>query len=201
VRIALQFMPDVTLIGECDERGSIKAVEGQHPEIAVTESRGDAGSTLALVRGIHDVCPDCRLILLAESFERHDVRLLAHAGVVAFLLWKDVRYATIRQAVSAAIQDDLLTFSRPAAAALLGLAPADGRATWPAVAARLTTREQIVLEAFAQGLTQHQIAVRIGQSPRTVKRIVAGLVTKFDAPSPFLLGMRAREAGLPVPPT
>jgi len=63
----------------------------------------------------------------------------------------------------------------------------------------ITERERGVLQQLAEGLTQEQIANRGGMSVRTVKRIVAALHEKLNAPSPVALGAQAVRLGL-MPP-
>ena len=66
----------------------------------------------------------------------------------------------------------------------------------PRAGIALSDREQAVLNALAEGMTQKEIAASTHLSVRTVKRIVAQLEEKLDAPSPFVLGARARALGL-----
>ena len=76
----------------------------------------------------------------------------------------------------------------------MALRQAESDGAPPSVA--LSDRELMVLRGLAMGMTQAQIADSARLSIRTVKRVLAGLADKLDAPSPFGLGARARTLGL-----
>jgi DNA-binding NarL/FixJ family response regulator len=59
----------------------------------------------------------------------------------------------------------------------------------------LTCKERTVLLGLAKGLTQQQIAEDYGVSLRTVEDRIAVLKDKFDAPTIFMLGVKAERAG------
>ncbi|MFJ3310454.1 LuxR C-terminal-related transcriptional regulator [Streptomyces sp. NPDC086549] len=59
----------------------------------------------------------------------------------------------------------------------------------------LTAQEAETLRLLSQGLTDEAIAHRLGVSPRTARRIVAGLMTQLNARSRFEAGSRAVQDG------
>ena len=100
--------------------------------------------------------------LLADAEERGRDRLGARRAVAALAAGAAL---TAEQAFEYAVSD-----SWPGT-------PGDGAG--PA----LTPREQQVAELVAQGLTDRQIAVRLGLSPRTVTSHLAHIRTKLDLPN------------------
>lgn len=77
-------------------------------------------------------------------------------------------------------------WERPDAARLAALAPID----------RLTPRELQVLRLLATGLTNDQIASRLGSKPATVKKQLLTVFMKLDATSRTHAVVRGRELGL-----
>jgi DNA-binding CsgD family transcriptional regulator len=61
-------------------------------------------------------------------------------------------------------------------------APATSGASGPGLH-RLTARERDVLKLVSEGLSNHQIAKRLGRSEHTVHRHVSNILTKLDLPS------------------
>lgn len=61
---------------------------------------------------------------------------------------------------------------------------------------RLTGRELITLQQLAQGKTQKEIAETTRCSLRTVERTISLVEAKLDAPSQFVLGVRAAQLNL-----
>jgi len=57
--------------------------------------------------------------------------------------------------------------------------------------AGLSARERELLGLLAKGLTDEAVSKRLGISLRSVRRVVQGLMERFDARSRFELGMRA----------
>ncbi|MEY9872374.1 DNA-binding CsgD family transcriptional regulator [Streptacidiphilus sp. MAP12-33] len=66
----------------------------------------------------------------------------------------------------------------------------------PASEEELGRQEREVLRLLAQGLTDEAVAVRLGVSLRTTRRITAKLMEHLNAKSRFQAGMRASELGL-----
>lgn len=60
----------------------------------------------------------------------------------------------------------------------------------------LTVRERAILQGLAAGLTQRELARRLGVSERTVRSVIAELQEKLDATTPFTLGLNAARRGL-----
>jgi DNA-binding CsgD family transcriptional regulator/sugar-specific transcriptional regulator TrmB len=66
---------------------------------------------------------------------------------------------------------------------------------------RFSPQQMVALRPLAEGGTDQVLASRLGVSPRTARRIAAGIMAKLDARSRFQAGMRAVQRGhLPVPP-
>jgi len=55
--------------------------------------------------------------------------------------------------------------------------------------------DQTILKGLAEEMTQQQIAEAVGVGLRTVEDHIAILKDKLEAPTPFMLGMKAERFG------
>ena len=70
----------------------------------------------------------------------------------------------------------------------------------PVLAASLTDREEEVLGLLAAGLSNGQIAERLGLRPQTVKNVVSRVYEKLDVHGRLeLLGSLRAQGSVPVP--
>ncbi len=72
--------------------------------------------------------------------------------------------------------------------------PAANRASGPGLD-RLTARERDVLRLVSEGLSNHEIAKRLGLSEHTVHRHVSNILTKLDLPSRAAAAAAAARSG------
>lgn len=72
----------------------------------------------------------------------------------------------------------------------------DGPTCEAGPSSRLSCRESEILQLLAQGLTNKQIAIRLGRSEHTVHRHVANILTKLDLPSRAAAASYAARRGL-----
>ena len=117
-------------------------------------------------------------------------------GRTGFLL-KRAAAEELVQAVRLVARSDSLLF--PAAVRSLAAEHARAHAPAGAGAARLTEREAEVLRLMAQGLTNAEIARRMGVGPATVKTHVAAVLAKTGARDRTQAVIAAYEAGFMNP--
>ena len=137
-------------------------------------------------------------VLVVTTFDGDEYVVDAlRAGASGFLL-KDTAPADLIQGVEVVAAGDALL----APAVTLRLidrfvrVEADRPAADPVVLASLTTREEEVLVAVADGLSNPEIADRLSVSYSTVKTHVSHLLTKLDARDRAQLVMLAHRAGV-----
>jgi DNA-binding NarL/FixJ family response regulator len=137
-------------------------------------------------------------VVMLTTFDVDDyVYAALRAGASGFLL-KDTAPADLIHAVTVVAAGDALL----APAVTLRLidrfvrVEADRPAADPVVLASLTTREEEVLVAVADGLSNPEIADRLSVSYSTVKTHVSHLLTKLDARDRAQLVMLAHRSGL-----
>ena len=197
IRTALEAMHTVCVADDIvDARLAVERACACRPDAMIVEladTDSDA-PVLSLVADLRSRCPESRILALAACFESSRFLALAGLGVQGFILWRDLDLATLRHCLDAVLGGQLVVASKSLPTELLHAESSASRAEAAAVA--LTEREQAVLRGLASGRTQKEIAAADHLSLRTIKRIVAGLEAKLNAPSPFVLGARARALGL-----
>ncbi|MFI9204234.1 response regulator [Streptomyces sp. NPDC053048] len=147
------------------------------------------------VRKLRDVSPDVKIVVLTMHDDPTLVQSLLPLGIRGFL-----HKTVTRQTLSAAVRD-ACTPGSPVTVSL-----SEGRLAAGATAPHgpLSPRETEVIDLAAQGLSNYQIARRLGIAEGTVKRHMRNIFDKFQARSRVEAANKAVEIGLiahPVPVT
>jgi DNA-binding NarL/FixJ family response regulator len=138
-------------------------------------------------------------VLVVTTFENDSyVYDALRAGAAGFLL-KRTDADTLVQAVRLLARSDTLLF--PSAVRALAAEHARTEPAPPAWVARLTGREGEVLRLMTAGLTNAEIAGRLGVGPATVKTHVASVLAKTGSRDRTQAVVRAHEAGWTAPAT
>lgn len=154
-----------------------------------------APPVLALARLVRHRAPRSSIAVLTQTTNPELDRGLLAVPVTALLLHADVTptlmltLAGISCPVGVSIVSSSLFSSSPSVDPDACLIPG-----------HLSGREQSILRALAQGLPEHRIAETEGWHQRTVERTVEQLRTRCGEVSTFGLGVRARAAGIGLPP-
>jgi two-component system nitrate/nitrite response regulator NarL len=197
LRTIVARMPEVQLVGETfDPRGAAEAAAEAAPDTVLLGSPLQGRSSSGLARLLHERCPGARIVVLADDLELDDLPTYAAARISGYLVVSALNAAALQLGLRAVLQAKLVVLVDAVAAAIgealsTGTLPA---ARYPAIV--LKDREQAVLRGLAAGLTREEIAAAEHLSVRTVERIVATLAVQFDAPSAFVLGMKAARLRL-----
>jgi DNA-binding NarL/FixJ family response regulator len=109
-------------------------------------------------------------------------------------LWGEISVEAIRHCLAAVVEGNVVIVSRQVARAFI---ETQCRLMKPRPdAPPLTPREWETLRCLAAGLSRQEIAEAEGISLRTLDRIVATRREKLDAPTEFMLGMKAAQLRL-----
>ncbi len=193
LRRALGVLPDARIVGEVADAHMIpNAVQAARPDI-VFSAAALAGVSIvpAIVALHHAATPVARFILFATRFDPGQLAALAAVDVADCLLWGDLGACTLTPCLTTLLAGTIAVSSREVVRVFRARRAPEGRRGPQSI----TQRERTVLQELAAGRTQEQIADHQHLSVRTVKRIVAGLQEKMDAPCQFALGKRAAELG------
>jgi len=179
---------DLDLIGSCaDGVEAVDAVTRQAPDVVLMDIRMPVMDGIDATREILRIAPQVRVLALTTFDADEAIAAIFDCGGAGFLL-KNTRPAALVEAIRAAhnglavIPPNLISRWTPSRIAVdrPSLAP----------------REQEVLSAVSQGLTNREIAARLFISASTVKIHIAALMRKLEADNRTALAARAHELGL-----
>jgi DNA-binding NarL/FixJ family response regulator len=184
-------MAQTTVVGSGPLNEAASLAGQLQPEVVGVDAGAGDPADLEPVRDLALAQPGLPIVVLA--LDTADQVAALHLGAAA-LLPSSIDAESLRAAILAAARG-LVTIARPDLAALLPQA-ADSRAAASTMIEAPTRRELEVLQLLAQGLTNRQMADRLGVSEHTVKFHVTGLLGKFDARTRAEAVARAIRLGL-----
>ena len=140
-----------------------------HPQVILADLRLPDGTGIDLMRTLRETMPATRIIVLT-SFDDDDALAAAlDAGAAAYLL-KSVRGAEIADVVRAVAAGRTLLDSRTVARRQLDHQDPT---------ADLTPAEHKVLDLIGEGLSNREIAERLGVAEKTVKNHITSVLAKM----------------------
>ncbi len=132
---------------------------------------------LDLIRELCERLPHTLVVVLADSDSPRDVHDAVRSGAAGYLT-KDLDPGALLRAVEG-VRHGELAMSRTAAAAALRDLRDDWLHARNGSAERLTAREEEVLHLVGEGLTDREIAGRLGVSRRTAEAHVGHILRKL----------------------
>jgi DNA-binding NarL/FixJ family response regulator len=184
-------MTQTTVVGSGPLNEAASLAGQLQPEVVVVDAGAGDPADLEPIRDLALAQPGLPIVVLA--LDTADQVAALHLGAAA-LLPSSIDAESLRAAILAAARG-LVTIARPDLTALLPQA-ADSRAAASTLIEAPTRRELEVLQLLAQGLTNRQMAERLGVSEHTVKFHVTALLGKFDARTRAEAVARAIRLGL-----
>ena len=196
-RMILDTEPDISVAGEAgDGDSAVRECLRLRPDVTVMDIRmpvRDGISATAEIAGHTRV-----LVLTTFHLDEYVVNAL-RAGASGFLL-KDLDPDDLRQAVRLVAAGEALLAPSITRRVIGEFARSKPRG--PEYAARLallTDREREIVVCVGEGLSNDEIADRLGISPTTAKTHVSRAMTKVDARDRAQLVVFAYECGLITP--
>ncbi|WP_240135844.1 response regulator transcription factor [Streptomyces sp. MUM 178J] len=200
LRVILDAEDDVRVVGEAATGAeAVSVVRELRPDVVLMDVRmpeiDGIRATEQILAGLTDGPPR---IVVVTTFENDSyVYDALRAGAAGFLL-KRAAAEELVQAVRLVSRSDSLLF--PSALRSLAAEHTRGPApSPPAWTARLTEREAQVLRLMATGLTNAEIAGRMGVGPATTKTHVAAVLAKTGARDRTQAVIAAYESGYVSP--
>ncbi|MET7596322.1 response regulator transcription factor [Streptomyces sp. NPDC004082] len=177
LRVILSAEPDLEVVGEAATGAeAVSVVRELRPDVVLMDVRMPETDGIRATGQILATLPDPPRVVVVTTFENDSyVYEALRAGASGFLLKRADADALV-QAVRLVARSDSLLF--PSAVRALAAEHARAHPEPPAWVARLTDRERDVLRLMATGLTNAEIAARIGVGPATVKSHVAAVLAK-----------------------
>lgn len=193
IRLALTA-PGFQVVGEAaNGTEGLRETRRLAPDVVVMDISLPGESGLAIAARLRQDVPGTRVLMLSVYHQAEYVLEAVRIGAHGYLL-KDTLPADLREAVRT-VAGGGTHFARAlssSGAAESPPLPADTTASL----GQLTARERQVLTGIAEGLTNKEIAARLGLSPRTVESYRESLIRKLGIPSVAGLTKFALDAKL-----
>ncbi|MEO3977072.1 response regulator transcription factor [Streptomyces sp. CAU 1734] len=199
LRVILDAEPDLTVVGEAATgTEAVSVVRELLPDVVLMDVRMPETDGIRATELILAALAEPPRIVVVTTFENDSyVYEALRAGAAGFLL-KRAAPEELIQAVRLVAHSESLLF--PAAVRTLAAEyGARARPAPPAWAARLTEREGDVLRLMATGLTNAEMAERMGVGSSTVKSHVAAVLAKTGARDRTQAVIAAYESGFIAP--
>jgi len=189
LRVLLDRTPDIEVVAEA-ERGeeALAKILALQPDVAVLDCQLPGLSGPEVAREIRRRGLPTRVLALSAYRYEHYIRGMLEAGAVGYLL-KEEAPEVIVEAIRKAAQGGI-TFSPGVAEVVKAIL--EGKREIP----QLTEREREVLALMAEGLSNKEIAARLGFSERTAAFHVSNILQKLGAASRTEAVVKAKERGV-----
>ena len=210
-RVLIDSAPDLEVVAEAATgRAAVELARTARADVVVMDIRMPDMDGLEATR---EICADEDLagvkVLVVTTFEIDEYVIEALRAGASGFVGKGVEPAELLSAIrTVALGDSLLSARATRGLITTFLAqPTGPRVTTPAQLAVLTEREREVVVLVALGLSNDDIAERLGVSPLTAKTHVNRAMTKLCARDRAQLVVAAYQSGLvsaqnaPLPPT
>lgn len=138
-----------------------------------------------------------KVLLLLETGSQNQINRVVLAAPDGIILQSELTVAKLEDAILRVVRGELPI--PPSVARELLVRARDNRATGPtgrSLEALLTPRERQALDLLAEGLSNKQIARRLGISDNSAKRHVGNVLAKLNCPNRTFAVARALQAGL-----
>ena len=170
---------DLQVVGEADGAAhALARIRATRPDVVLLDVRLPDGNGIDLCRDVTAQFPDARCIMLTGYDDDEAVYSAILAGAVGYVL-KDIRGNGLIESVRRAARGETLiddSVRERVSRKMHGLED-DPRFD------KLTERERQVMALLADGLSNRQIADRVGLAEKTVKNYVSAVLGKLGLQS------------------
>lgn len=184
LEMVLAAEDDVELVGEAGNGAEAVERAGESlPDVVLMDIRMPRSGGIEACRGMKEVAPSSKIVMLTISDEEEDLFEAIRAGASGYLL-KDIPLDEVADVVRAVHGGQSLINPSMAAKLLTEFAALAGRdeeeREQEVPAPKLTDREMEVLKLVARGLNNKDIAKELFISENTVKNHVRNILEKLQ---------------------
>ena len=182
LRMLLASEGDIEIVGEADAgAAAVEQVVAVKPDVVLMDIAAPGADGIGTIRLIKSRCPTAQVLVLTAQSDHDIFREAAAAGAVGYVL-KDISPDNLSNAIRAVHGGATMINPVLARQMVEGLAQDDSTpaANPPRRPHRLTPRETNILVEVASGLSDKEIAAKLGLSESRVKNCLRALYTRFN---------------------
>ncbi|WP_443056738.1 response regulator [Streptomyces sp. NBC_00667] len=200
VRLILRHAEGIEVVAEAaDGHAAVVEAAAHRPDVALVDIRMPVCDGLAAIAPLLALDPAPRVVMLTTFGDDDNVLRALREGAAGFLLKDEGPQELISAVRSAAAGDAVLSpgVTGTVISRMLRSEPVqDAEAERDERIGRLTTREREVLAMLGQGLSNQDVAQRLGIGIGTVKTHVGAILDKTGSASRVQAALLAHRAGL-----
>jgi NarL family two-component system response regulator LiaR len=192
----LSFQPDIEVVGQAgDGLEAVRLARETHPDVVLLDLVMPRQDGLTTIPQIKEVMPETHILVLTSFAEGERVFQAIKAGALGYLL-KDATRDQLLQAIRDVAQGHG-SLQPSIAMKMIQEIHQPAGATW--TPDPLTRREEETLRLIARGLTNQEIAARLGVHERTVAKYVSSILDKLHLANRTQAALYAVREGLAGP--
>lgn len=198
LRTLLSVQPDFEIVGEAGNgEEALRLAMQKHPEVVLMDLRMPLLDGVRATERLHDILPNCRVIVLTTFDDDELVFDGLRAGAIGYLL-KDVPSSKLFDAIRAASRGEYFLLPSITAKVIAEFArfPRGGAGRSQEYVETLSPRELEILKLVASGDSNKEIAEKLVITEGTVKNHLSNILAKLSAKDRLQAVIRAREIGI-----
>lgn len=203
LRTFLELDPDIQVVGTAaNGKEAIELTRELRPNVVLMDLFMPEMNGFEATKIVRQEMPEVLVMILTSNLEAETINEAIQAGANGFLL-KNLEADALCHSIKTASQHQVtlspqvaqvLTYAIPAPAS--SLTQAQKQEINQRLTEKLTDREHQVLQMMAQGLTNKEIAYKLGLSEKTIKVHVSIILAKLGMQSRTQAALQAARLGL-----